>query len=99
MTVKINSIVAIVGVIALCLFATAAVLFVGESNSSLQRLGLLFALFGTALTGLLAYIKAAEAAQNTNGKLDMRIEAAVHRAQNARRRGDPPQTAEEIDGA
>jgi hypothetical protein len=96
--VKTNTVVAIVGVIALCLFGLAGILFTGDTDSALQRLGLLFAMLGTGLTGLLAYLKAAEAASNTNGKLDMRIEAAVHRAQNARRRGDPPQTPDEIDG-
>lgn len=79
------------------LFALAGVLFIQPGPESTQRLALLFGLLGTAVAALVAALKAGEAAVNTNGKLDARIEAAVHRANAARRRGEEPLTPEQID--
>lgn len=90
--------VLVAGITVLTLFGLAAVLFIQPGPESTQRLALFFGALGTGLAAFVAMLKAGQAAGNTNGKLDARIEAAVHRAQNARRRGDPPATPEEIDG-
>jgi hypothetical protein len=76
--------------VTMALFALAAVLFVADSSAANERLGLFFALAGAIVTGLIAALRADQAAVNTNGKLDARIQAAVHRANAARRNGDPP---------
>lgn len=89
----------IAGAVAIAAFATAAVLFTSPGPESLQRLGLLFALLGVMAPAILGALKAGEAAVNTNGKLDARIEAAVHRANAARRNGDEPMTPQEVDDA
>lgn len=83
------------GIVALCLFGTAAVLFV-QGGDSLQRLALLFGMIGAAVTAFLAMLKADLSATQTNGGLDARIQAGVHRALAARRQGDPPLTPDEI---
>lgn len=87
----------VVGLIVLTLFALAGVLLVTPGPESTQRLGLLFGVIGTGLAAFVGLLKSDQAATNTNGKLDARIEAGVHRAMSARRRGDEPATAEEID--
>ena len=87
----------VVGVMVLTLFGLAGVLLVSPGTEAQFRLGLLFGVIGTGLAAFVGMLKAGQAADNTNGKLDARIEAAVHRAQAARRRGDEPATAEEID--
>jgi hypothetical protein len=84
-------------VLVLVLFALAGVLLVPPGPESTQRLGLLFGVIGTAVAAFVAMLKSAQAAANTNGKLDARIEAAVHRANAARRRGDEPKTADELE--
>lgn len=94
-----STVMAVAGVLVLALFGTAGVLFITPGPESLQRLGLLFALLGTGLAAFVGMLKAAEAAVNTNGKLDARIEAGVHRANAARRRGDEPWTPDEVERA
>lgn len=89
--------VIIAGVLVLSLFGLAAVLFVAPGPESTQRLALLFGAIGTGIAAFVAMLKAGQSATNTNGKLDARIEAGVHRAMSARRRGDEPATADEID--
>lgn len=92
-----NNVPYVAAIVVLGLFAVAGVLFVSPGPESLQRLGLLFGLLGTSVAAMAAAIKAAEAAHNTNGKLDRRLEAAMHRAMAARRAGDEPATPAEID--
>lgn len=72
--------VAIVVIAVLCLFATAAVIFVAEGSESVQRLGLLFGLLGTGLASLAAYLKSHQAEMNTNGRLTRRVKEAVAEA-------------------
>lgn len=79
-------------------FGLAAVLLVQPGPEADKRLALFFGVLGTGVGIIAAVLKADQAAQNTNGKLDARIENAVLRANNARRRGDSPLTPDEIDG-
>lgn len=88
--------VLVAGIVVCLAYATAAVLWVSPGDEALQRLAMLFALLGTTVAAMAAAMKSGEAASNTNGKLDARIEAAVHRANAARRRGDEPLTAGEV---
>jgi hypothetical protein len=78
-------------------FALAGVLLVQPGPESTQRLGLFFGVVGTAVAAVVAVLRSDQAATNTNGKLDARIQAAVHRANDARRRGEAPATPEQID--
>jgi hypothetical protein len=57
--------VIVVAIIAIAAFATGAVMFI-QGDSSLQRLGLLFGLFGALLPGLLGALKADAAAKSTD---------------------------------
>lgn len=83
--------VTIIGaLVAFGFLALAAVLFVSPGPEALQRLALFFGVVGTGVASLVALLKSDEAATQTNGGLDARIAAAVHRANNARRRGDDP---------
>jgi hypothetical protein len=82
--------------IALCafgFFALAGVVVVQPGPESTQRLGLLFGVIGAGIASLGALLKAEQAAGQTNGTLDARIQSAVHRANDARRRGDDPDRA------
>lgn len=89
--------IVIAGILVLSLFGLAAVLFVSPGPESTQRLALMFGALGTGLAAFVAMLKAGQAAGQTNGKLDARIEAGVHRAMSARRRGDEPLTPEQVD--
>jgi hypothetical protein len=73
-------------------FALAGVLLISPGAESTQRLGLLFGIIGTAVATLVAAIRSDQAAGRLNGELDARIQAAVHRANDARRVGDRPAT-------
>lgn len=84
-------------IVAFGILALLGVLLVSTGPESIQRLGLLFGVLGTGLAAIVSLLKSGQAADNTNGKLDARIEAGVHRAMAARRRGDEPLTATEID--
>lgn len=86
----------LVATIVLALIALAGVLFV-QGDDATQRLALLFGILGTGLAAFVALLKSDQAATQTNGGLDHRIQAAVHRANAARRRGDPPLTPEQVD--
>lgn len=97
MTVKGNGVAIIGAILALSLFALAGVLFVAQGPESMQRLGLLFGVIGTGIAALVAALKSTEAASNTNGKLDARIQAAVHRANDARRRGEAPKDPDDVE--
>lgn len=92
---NVSGLTAIGGVIALVSLGIAAAILIAPERD--DRLALVFGLIGIALPALIANLKADQAASNTNGKLDARIEAAVHRAQSARRRGDEPLTPAQID--
>lgn len=93
-----NTAILVAGLAVFGAFALAAVVIVQPGPESTQRLALLFGVLGTGVAALVAALKAGEAASNTNGKLDARIEAGVLRANAARRRGDEPLTPDEIDG-
>lgn len=85
---------AIIGaLVALVAFALAAVLFIAEGSAATERLGLFFALLGTVVAGLIATLRADQAATQTNGKLDSRIAEAVAAALESRRSTD---TATEV---
>lgn len=86
----------IAGAIAISCLALAGVLLIAPGPESTQRLGLYFGVIGTIVATLVALLKADQAQQNTNGRLDARIQAAVHRANNARRRGDRPLSPDEL---
>lgn len=72
--------------VAFVMFGLAAVLLVSPGPESTTRLGLVFGLIGTIVPVLLVLLRADQSAKQTNGTLDDRIEAAVYRAQNVRRR-------------
>lgn len=78
-------------------FGFAAILLVQPGDESIQRLGLFFGIIATGIGIIATVLRADQAAQNTNGKLDARIESAVHRANAARRNGDEPLTSDELD--
>ena len=77
----------------ICLALAGLILIAPGAN---DRVALFFGILGIALPALLGQLKADQAAGNTNGSLDARIEAGVHRAMSARRRGDTPATAEQV---
>jgi hypothetical protein len=79
----------------LCITLAGLVLIAPGDN---DRVALFLGVVGIALPALIGQLKADQAAGNTNGKLDARIQSAVHRANAARRRGDEPKTPEEING-
>ena len=79
--------------------AGLAVLLVQSGPESTQRLGLFFGVVGTVVAALIGMLRADQGATQTNGKLDARIEAGVHRAMAARRAGDEPRTRDEIEAS
>jgi hypothetical protein len=80
---------AIVGaLVVLVLFGLAAILFVADGTAATERLGLFFALIGTVVAGLLASLRADQAANQTNGSLDGRVKDAVSAALAERRSTD-----------
>lgn len=83
---KTSPVVIVGGLLVIVAFALAAILLVAPGPEATQRLGLFFAIVGTTVASLVAALKSSQAASNTNGSLDNRIEAAVFRAQNVRRR-------------
>lgn len=86
-------------IVAFGAFATAAVLFVQTGNDSLQRLALLFGLFGVTVPSVIGVLKADRAetqtgvasniAQALNGDFDRRVQDAVQRGNAASERGAP----------
>lgn len=91
--------VALIGaLVAVLSLATAAVLFIGSDDSAMQRLALLFGLFGIALPGIVSLIKADQAAAQTdvtsniarslNGQFDARVQTAAQRANEATAAGE-----------
>jgi hypothetical protein len=77
-------------------FALMGVLLVAPGSESTYRLGLLFGVIGTAIAAVVGMLKADQSATQTNGKLDQRIEYAVHTALDKRRRGDPPTPPDQL---
>lgn len=92
-----SPVVVVAGLAAFALIIAAVVLLAEPGDEGTQRIGLFLAAMAPAILGLVALLRADQAASNTNGKLDARIEAAVHRANAARRRGDEPLTPAEVD--
>lgn len=74
----------IAALVAIAAFSTAAVLFVA-GDAALQRLGLLFAVFGLMIPGLVGALRSDQAATQTNGGLDARIQTGVETALKAHR--------------
>jgi hypothetical protein len=87
MNTRTSTSVIVAALVAFGAFATAAVLFVA-GDAATERLGLLFALFGTIVAALIAALRSDHAATQTNGGLDRRIEDAVTAAMRARRSTD-----------
>jgi hypothetical protein len=84
-----TSTLAVIGGLAVFGFlALAAVLMVSPGPESTQRLGLFFAVVASAVAALVALLKSDQAATQTNGTLDQRIEDGVHRALAGRRSTD-----------
>ena len=78
----------IAALVSISAFALAAVLFVVDSSASAERLGLLFALFGTIVAGLLAALRsdAAAMATNTSSSIAIALNGAFDaRVRNAMR--------------
>lgn len=85
---KRNSTLTIVAaLVAIAVLATAGVLFT-TGDAAMERLALLMAVFGTIIPGLVASLRADQAAQQTNGNLDRRIREGVQDAMQARRTTD-----------
>lgn len=94
----VSGLVLAAALVAVAALATAAVLFV-SGDGSLERLGLLLALLGSVIAGLLGMVRADQAAAQTsstsalvgrlNGDLDVRIINAVRDAMADRRSTDP----------
>lgn len=72
--------------VAMCL-SLAAILLLADTDHDAERLGLFFGVVGTVVAALIGMMRADQGAKQTNGSLDARIEAGVHRAM-ARRRSD-----------
>ncbi len=89
------STLAIVGaLVAIAGLATAAVLWT-TGDQALERLGILVAVFASIIPGLISVLRSDQAAasshqaaEQTNGTLDARIQAAVQAAVQVRRPGD-----------
>lgn len=82
------------GIVAVLFLSLAAILFVSPENN--DRVALFFGLVGLIVPALIGMLRADQAQYNTNGKLDARIQAAVHRANAARRAGDDALTDREV---
>ena len=87
--------VVIAAIIAVLAFATAAVLFV-QGDTSLQRLGLLFGLFGVVVPTLLSVVKADAAAKSTD--VASQIALALNGGFEARVRHSARQVRDETPG-
>lgn len=86
---KVNSNLALYGLLAaLVAFALAGAMLIHPGPESNQRLALFFGVVGTAVAAVVTLIKSDQAAHNTNGSLDARIESALLRAQATRRNTD-----------
>ncbi len=83
-----SNVAIIAALLAFGALALAGVLLVSPGDEATQRLGLLFGVIGTAVAALVALLRADQAAKNTNGSLDARIESAVFRANATRRKSD-----------
>ena len=94
--------VAIIGsLVSISAFALAAVLFVADTGAATERLGLVFALFGTIVAGLLSALRSDAAATSTNASSN--IATALNGAFDARVRNamravaaEPPATPVEV---
>lgn len=85
------------GLVAIAALATAAILFV-SGDASVERLGLLFAMFGLMIPNLIAALRADHAATQTaassniatalNGEFEQRVAFAVDRVLAARSHND-----------
>lgn len=92
---------ALVGaLVAIAAFGTAAVLFVASGDESIQRLGLLFALFGVMVPAIISVLKTDRTEAQTvsvgniakalNGQFEERVEGAVQRGNAATAAGATP---------
>lgn len=95
------SALALIGtLLAIAAFGTAAVLFLASTDESLQRLALLFGLFGIMVPAIIGVLKADRAESQTtkvgaiakalNGQFEERVEGAVQRGNAATERGEIP---------
>jgi len=90
---KVSPLIVVMGMIVIAAFGLAAILFVDQGPESNERLGLFFALIGTATAALVGALRADQTKQQTNGSLDQRIQDAVFQANAVRRKSDviPPE--------
>lgn len=95
MTGRLSTAAIVGGLTAFGCMALAAIILVGDTQDAMQRIGLFFGFIGIVIPTLLGMLRSDQAAKQTNGSLDERIEAALLRAQSARRRTDivPPEYA------
>lgn len=91
MNTAMSTIAALGALVAFGLLALAGTIMVTGADST-QRLALLFGILGTGVATLVALLKADQAATQTNGALDKRIEAAVLRVNATRRVTDTTTT-------
>lgn len=85
----ISGVTVVAAIVAVLAFATAAVLFI-QGDAAMERLALLFALFGVVVPALIGALRSDQAAVQTNGQLDQRIAEGVQLAMASRRSSDPP---------
>lgn len=93
----VSPVVIVGGLVAIAALATAAILFV-NGDASVERLGLLFAMFGLMVPNLIAALRADHAATQTaassniatalNGEFEQRVAYAVDRVPTARSHND-----------
>lgn len=89
-----STVVIVAALIAFAALATGAIMFI-SGDQAMEKIGVLFALFGTIIPTLVAALRSDQAAsradrtvQQTNGNLDSRIANAVAAALQARRATD-----------
>jgi len=89
----VSPLIVVMGMIVIAAFGLAAILFVDQGPESNERLGLFFALIGTATAALVGALRADQTKSQTNGSLDARIQEAVYQANAVRRKSDvtPPE--------
>lgn len=98
MSKGIGGAVIVAGLVAVAGLATASVLW-ASGDEALERLALLFAVFASIIPGLIAALRSDQAAAQTNGSLDGRIQNAVQDALMARRSTDRFAVTHDGDGA
>lgn len=99
---KLSGLALVGALVSIAALGTAAILFLQTNNESLQRLALLFGLFGVMIPSIIGLLKADVAATQTDetshiaraldGQFDERVQVAAQRANEASAAGEiaPP---------